>query len=307
MFPETGGVAVVSSSAEGENISNMTSPDTHRSRQGWREIFYEVIFESETPAGKAFDVALIWAIIISVTTVLLESVETIRANFGTALYVIEWFFTILFTIEYILRLLSIGKPLRYAYSFFGVVDFLAIVPTYLSVFLPGGHYLLVIRILRLLRIFRIFKLTEYLSEANVLMTALRASRKKISVFLLAVLSLMVIIGSLMYVIEGHENGFTDIPTSIYWAIVTMTTVGYGDLSPQTPFGKMLAALVMIVGYGIIAVPTGIVTVELSQSAKKSASIKTCPGCGSGDHDRNALYCKHCGMRLKDGGIVAGKG
>lgn len=286
------------SKAEEENTSDMTPPDANRFKSSWRKLLYEVIFESETSAGKAFDVALIWAIIISVTTVLLESVGNIRVEFGTVLYIIEWFFTILFTVEYILRLLSIGKPLRYAFSFFGIVDFLAIVPTYLSIFLPGSQYLLVVRILRLLRIFRIFKLTAYISEAHVIMNALRASRKKISVFLLAVLSLVVIIGTLMYVIEGRENGFTDIPTSIYWAIVTMTTVGYGDLSPQTPFGKMLAAAVMILGYGIIAVPTGIVTAEFSQERKYRIAMGGCPGCGSGWHELDAVFCKYCGTRLK---------
>lgn len=268
-----------------------------RPTEAWRNVLHEVIFEAETPAGKAFDVALIWAIILSVIAVLLESVKRVGVAYGDVLYLTEWVFTLLFTIEYIMRLCSVRKPHRYALSFFGIVDLLAIVPTYLSVILPGTQYLLVIRILRLLRIFRIFKLTEYLSEANVIMSALRASRKKISVFLLAVLSLVVIIGSVMYVIEGEKNGFTDIPTSIYWAIVTMTTVGYGDLSPQTPFGKVLAAAVMIAGYGIIAVPTGIVTAEFSQVSRKQAISTSCPGCGAEGHDADANHCKYCGTQL----------
>jgi voltage-gated potassium channel len=209
----------------------------------------------------------------------------------------EWFFTLLFTVEYLLRLICVGKPWRYARSFFGIVDLMAIIPTYLSLFLPGTHYLLVIRILRLLRIFRIFKLTGYLSEAQVIKSALWASQKKISVFLLTVVALVVIIGSLIYVIEGEKNGFTNIPVSIYWAIVTLTTVGYGDLSPQTPLGKMLASIVMIAGYGIIAVPTGIVTVEFTHAIKKKISTEACPACGTEGHDPDALYCKYCGAKL----------
>ncbi|RJQ80204.1 MAG: ion transporter [Desulfobacteraceae bacterium] len=269
----------------------------HRPKTRWREVLHEVIFEADTPAGRAFDVALIWAILLSVAVVLLESMRGIRALYGEVLYLAEWFFTILFTVEYILRLISVGRPLRYAVSFFGVVDLMAVMPTYLGVLLPGAHYLLTIRILRLLRIFRILKLTEYLTEAHVLTTALKASRRKISVFLLAVLTLVVIVGALMYIIEGEANGYTDIPTSIYWAIVTLTTVGYGDISPQTPFGKVLACLVMIAGYGIIAVPTGIVTVELAQSAGKKITTQTCPQCAKEGHDTNAKHCKFCGAAL----------
>jgi voltage-gated potassium channel len=263
----------------------------------WRRILHEVIFEAETPAGKAFDVGLIWAIIFSVMAVLLESVAGIRGKYGPFLYLCEWFFTLLFSIEYILMLLSVRKPWRYAVSFFGIVDLMAIIPTYLGVILPGTHYLLVIRVLRLLRVFRIFKLTGYLGEAYVIINALKASQKKISVFLLAVAALVVVIGSIMYVIEGEKNGFTNIPVSIYWAIVTLTTVGYGDLSPQTPLGKILAGIVMIAGYGIIAVPTGIVTVEFSQTMKKQISTEACPTCGAEGHDPDALHCKYCGAKL----------
>ncbi|MBO0951909.1 ion transporter [Fibrella forsythiae] len=276
------------------------SPSTpEKPRTGWRTRLHEVIFEADTAAGKAFDIGLIASILLSVTTVMLESVPSIRTGYGDVLTRIEWFFTILFTIEYLLRLVSVEKPLRYTTSFFGFVDILALLPTYLSLFLPGTQYLFTIRILRLLRVFRILKLSEYLSEASTLMGALHASRRKISVFILTVLLLVVIIGSMMYIVEGEEHGFDSIPTSIYWAIVTLTTVGYGDLSPQTPLGKTLASLVMIMGYGIIAVPTGIVTAELSQVALKSKQVtsQACPNCSQYGHDADALFCKYCGSHL----------
>jgi voltage-gated potassium channel len=263
---------------------------------GWRNSLHEIVFEAETPSGKAFDIALICLIIFSVLIVLMESVRSVRESYGEILFVIEWILTILFSIEYLLRLISVKRPLRYALSFYGLVDLMAIFPTYISLLFPGTQYLLTIRILRLLRIFRILKLTEYITEARVITTALKASRRKISVFLLAVLSLVIVIGSLMYVIEGEENGFTDIPTSIYWAIVTLTTVGYGDLSPKTALGKILASIVMILGYGIIAVPTGIVTAELTRSVK-SASTQVCPECHAEGHDADATHCKYCGTLL----------
>ena len=262
----------------------------------WRRHLYEIIFEAETVGGKTFDVLLLATIVLSVAVVMLESVKSVRDDYGTLLLQAEWAFTILFTIEYALRLTSVRRPLRYATSFFGVIDLLAIIPTYATLFLPGVQYLLAIRILRLLRVFRILKLAEFVSEAEVITAALKASVKKISVFLLAVLSLVTIIGSIMYVIEGESSGFSNIPTSIYWAIVTLTTVGYGDLSPQTPLGKAFASLVMIMGYAIIAVPTGIVTVELSRSAKK-ISTQVCPECHAQDHDADARFCKYCASRL----------
>lgn len=263
-----------------------------------RARLHEVIFESDTPAGRYFDHALTWLILLSVATVILESVREVRAQYGTLLYGLEWLFTLLFTLEYFLRLLSVRRPLRYAKSFFGVVDLLAIIPTYLSIIVPGSQYLLVIRILRLLRVFRLLKLTEYVSEADTLRRALRASRRKISVFISAVVLLVVIIGALMYVIEGEAHGFTSIPRSIYWAIVTLTTVGYGDLSPKTPLGQILASAVMIVGYGIIAVPTGIVSVELAQAVRqKPVSGQSCPSCVSEGHDADAIWCKYCGAKL----------
>jgi voltage-gated potassium channel len=265
---------------------------------GWRARLHEIVFEADTPAGRFFDFTLIWLILLSCATVILESVRHIREQFGEPLYALEWLFTLLFTVEYLLRLMSVRQPLRYATSFFGVVDLLAIIPTYLSIFVPGSHYLLVIRILRLLRVFRLLKLSEYITEADTLRRALRASRRKISVFLSTVVLLVVIIGALMYVVEGEENGFTSIPISIYWAVVTMTTVGYGDLSPRTPFGQMIASIVMIIGYGIIAVPTGIVSVELAQAVRQQTiSRQSCPACSAEGHDPDARCCKYCGANL----------
>ena len=262
----------------------------------WRRRLHEIIFEAETRAGRIFDLVLLWLIVSSVVVVILESIKSLDEEYGEAFYYIEWIFTILFTLEYILRLISVRYPLRYALSFFGIIDLLAIIPGYLRLFVPGTHYLLTIRILRLLRIFRILKLTEYISEARVITSALRASRRKISVFLLGVLTIVTVVGSLIYVVEGEENGFTDIPTSIYWAIVTLTTVGYGDLSPKTAPGKILASIVMILGYAIIAVPTGIVTAELTRS-NRQYSTQVCPECHTQDHDADAVFCKFCGARL----------
>jgi len=274
-----------------------TRPEEETPAARWRGRLHEVIYEAETPAGRAFDVALIWLILLSVAAVMLESVRGVRAEYGRLLYAAEWVFTVLFTVEYVLRLVSVRRPLAYATSFYGVVDLLAIIPTYLSLLVPGSQSLLVIRVLRLLRVFRVFKLAEHLTEADVLMRALRASRRKISVFLLTVLTLVVIIGTLLYVVEGEENGFTSIPVGIYWAVVTLTTVGYGDISPKTPVGQTLAAAVMIIGYGIIAVPTGIVTVEIAQAVRKPVSTQACPDCASQGHDTDAVHCKYCGAKL----------
>lgn len=267
-------------------------------KTNWRNKFYEVIFEADTPAGKSFDVILLWAILLSVAVVFLESIGKLKADYGQLFYILEWFFTILFSIEYIFRLLCVKSPVKYAKSFYGIVDLLAILPTYLSLVVVGSQYLLVVRILRLLRVFRIFKLTHFLTQADVLKSALKASRAKIFVFLFTVLTLVVIIGALMYVIEGPENGFTSIPVSIYWSIVTLTTVGYGDISPQTPIGQLLASLVMITGYAIIAVPTGIVSVELAEATKKrGVTTQVCSRCLSEGHDKDALHCKYCGEKL----------
>ncbi len=264
-----------------------------------RARLHEIIFEADTPAGKAFDIALLLTIAFSVAVVMLESVTPISERYGTQLYLAEWLFTILFTVEYVLRLACVRYPLRYARSFFGIIDLLAILPTYLSLLIPGAQSLLVIRVFRLLRIFRIFKLTRYLGEARTLMVALSASRHKIVVFLGGVLSIVTITGAAMYLIEGPESGFTSIPRGVYWAIVTMTTVGYGDIAPQTVFGQTLAAFVMILGYAIIAVPTGIVSAELVQAARDAVARNTqaCPGCGAEGHDHDATHCKLCGTRL----------
>lgn len=263
----------------------------------WRHRLHEIIFEADTAAGKTFDVVLLIMIVLSTLVVILESIATLRLNYGQTFIMLEWFFTVLFTIEYLLRLISVRRPLRYMFSFFGLVDILAIVPTYLGLLIPSSHYLLVIRVIRLLRVFRVLKLAEHLREAAILQQALQASQRKISVFLLTVLTLVIIIGAMMYVIEGEAHGFKDIPTSIYWAIVTLTTVGYGDLAPQTSLGQLLASAVMLLGYGIIAVPTGIVTIELSRASQAPISTQACPACGRQGHDYDARYCKYCGAEL----------
>ena len=269
----------------------------NKNNRRWRDTLFEIIFEAETPAGKWFDIALIICISLSVLAVMLDSVSSIRERYGQSLYAIEWFFTILFTIEYILRLLCVRKPARYAVSFFGIVDLLAILPTYTSLFFFAGRHLSVIRVLRVLRIFRVLKLGHHTKEAALLKKALYASRRKILVFLFVVLTLVIIIGSVIYIIEGEENGFTSIPRSIYWAVVTLTTVGYGDISPNTGPGQFLAAIVMILGYSIIAVPTGIVTVQLSQAYTDKSTSQACPNCSAEGHDSNARYCKFCGAKL----------
>jgi voltage-gated potassium channel len=263
----------------------------------WKRRLYVIIFESDTPLGKAFDVLLLISIVLSIVVVSLDSISTMRAAYGPWLVAAEWAFTILFSIEYVLRLLSTRRPVTYATSFFGIVDLVSILPTYLALFIPGSHYLLVVRILRLMRVFRILKLVGYLQEASVLWQALQASKRKISVFLLGVVTVVVIVGTAMYIIEGSENGFTSIPAGIYWAVVTLTTVGYGDLAPATPQGRALATLLMLVGYGIIAVPTGIVTSELSRLSKAPDMTRSCPVCGRSGHDSDATFCKYCGERL----------
>jgi voltage-gated potassium channel len=273
-------------------------PDTDAKIARLRARLHQVIFEADTPAGRAFDLLLLLAIVASVIVVMLESVASVRAHAGPALRALEWGFTILFTIEYALRLFTVQRPLGYAVSVFGLIDLFAILPTYLSILFPGSQSFLVIRLLRLLRIFRILKLGEYLHESRTLVQALRASRRKIQVFLLSTLTIVVVVGALMYVIEGEEHGFTSIPVSIYWAVVTLTTVGYGDLAPVTPLGQSLAVLLMLTGYGIIAVPTGIVTAELARAASAGpVSSQACPGCGLGAHDYDAVYCRKCGAKL----------
>jgi voltage-gated potassium channel len=275
----------------------MKPPYTQKPDRTWRKVLHEVIFEADTPAGKWFDVILIISIVLSVIVVMLDSISPIRKAHGEMFYAIEWLFTILFSIEYVLRVISVGRPLRYATSFFGVIDLLAILPTYLSLVIPGSQFLTVIRVLRVLRIFRVLKLVQYLAEAKLLMQALRASHRKITVFLFTVLTLVVILGSFMYLIEGEANGFTSIPRSIYWAIVTLTTVGYGDISPKTGLGQALAAIIMIFGYSIIAVPTGIVSVEISRIKQEKVTTQSCHHCNAEGHDSDAVFCKYCGAKL----------
>ena len=264
-------------------------------RERWREI----IFEADTPAGKNFDVALLVAILASILAVMLESVPSVQQQAGSLLRVAEWLFTLLFTAEYAARLVVVERPVRYARSFFGLVDLVSILPTYLSLLLPGAQSLLVIRGLRLLRIFRVFKLGRFLGEQNLLMIALRLSRTKIYVFLATMLILDLILGTAMYVAEGEASGFTSIPVAMYWAIVTTTTVGYGDIAPATPLGQVIASLAMLMGYGIIAVPTGIVTAEIVDAARRPQNTRTCPHCMSEGHLLVARHCSDCGGRLAE--------
>lgn len=272
--------------------------NTAKERQALKKKLYEVIFEANTPSGKFFDILLLVIIIISVVTVMLETVKEINSAYHDIFVIIEWVVTILFTIEYVLRILIVAKPWKYITSFYGVIDLLAVLPTYISLILAGSQYLLTIRALRLLRIFRIFKLARYTSESKILITALRASRVKITVFFGAILTLVIIIGSIMYLIEGGVNEvFTSIPRSMYWAIVTVTTVGYGDITPVTTWGQLMSSVLMIIGYSVIAIPTGIVSVELARVKRKSINPVTCHSCGKEDHDADAKYCVRCGSEL----------
>lgn len=280
-----------------EPSQNMPKPSEPPSGRAWRARLHEIIFEADTAEGKLFDVLLIVSIVLSVAVVMLDSVQKYQARWGPALAAAEWAFTVLFTVEYVLRLLCVRRSMRYAASFYGLVDLLAIVPTYVSLLLPHTRYLAVVRILRVLRVFRVLKLTCYLGEANTLWRALRASRRRITVFLVAVLTMVVILGSMMYVIEGGRNGFTSIPRSIYWAIVTLTTVGYGDISPQTALGQGLSAVIMILGYSIIVIPTGLVSVEMVHLEKQDISTQSCPQCAAEGHDADAAHCKYCGAKL----------
>ncbi len=263
-----------------------------------RERLYEIIFEADTREGKIFDLALLIVILISIGLVMFESVPSIRHSHNQILKLSEWTITIIFTVEYILRVLIVKKPFRYIFSFYGIIDFLAVVPTYLGLFIVGSHSLIVIRVLRLLRIFRILKLTRYTQAGRNLARAMWASREKISVFIFFVITLVIIIGTVMYLVEGEENGFISIPRSIYWAVVTLTTVGYGDISPQTSLGQFLASVVMILGYAIIAVPTGIVTAEMMKpSSEVNTNTQVCPRCLQDNHDDDAVFCKKCGTKL----------
>lgn len=267
------------------------------SSRNWREQLYVVIFQTDTPAGRRFDTSLLLIILASIVIVMLDSIDSIHQNYADLLAYIEWGFTIIFATEYILRLYCSPKPLRYAFSFYGLVDLLAIVPGILALYYSDAQYLLIIRVIRMLRIFRVLKLSPYLKQAHYLLDALRGSKQKILVFLLGVCTLVTVFGTLMYVIEGPEHGFTSIPKSIYWAIVTLTTVGYGDIVPTTALGQVISALVMITGYSIIAVPTGIFTAELATAMRGNQQQHDCPVCAKNSHEPEASFCSRCGNAL----------
>lgn len=276
-------------------------------KRNWKVKLHEIIYEADTPAGKLFDLVLLIAILASILLVMLESVKSIDAKFHNALNIAEWIITILFSIEYLARIITVKNPLKYITSFYGVIDLLSTIPKYLSLIFAGTHALVALRALRLLRIFRILKLGRYLGASNNLVNALKASRAKIFVFLFAVLILATIFGSIMYMIEGEENGFTNIPKSVYWCIVTLTTVGFGDITPQTPLGQFIASLIMVMGYGIIAVPTGIVSAEYTQHNKPKTNeeethlnTQSCPNCSAEKHKDNAGFCYQCGHPLNHG-------
>jgi voltage-gated potassium channel len=271
--------------------------DTLKSNKTWKSKLYEIIYEADTKAGKWFDIILILVIIASIIIVMLESVNSIDANYHNFLNIAEWIITILFSLEYFARIICIQKPTKYIFSFYGIIDFLATIPKYISIFFIGTHALVALRALRLLRVFRILKLARYLGASNKLISALKASKIKIAVFLFSVLVLTIILGTVMYIVEGSENGFTSIPYSMYWAIVTLTTVGYGDISPHTPLGQLIASMVMILGYGIIAVPTGIVTSEMTKQNVIHTNTQACPNCLHDKHLDNAIYCYKCGEKL----------
>ncbi|GAB2519462.1 ion transporter [Microbulbifer agarilyticus] len=266
---------------------------------GTRKRLNEIIFGTDSPAGKNFDVFLIWAILLSVALVLFASVESLWVRFGETFYVLEWFFTGLFTVEYLLRIYCARDRREYVTSFYGIVDLLAILPSYLALIFTGATYLMVIRLLRVLRIFRVLKLVRYLRDANLLVRSLWQARRRILVFYTSVLVICIIFGSVMFIVEGPRHGFTSIPKSIYWTIVTITTVGYGDITPHTPLGQAIAAMTMLIGYSIIAVPTGIVTAELAHELGREKQLARCHNCGKSGHDADAEYCKQCGYRLED--------
>lgn len=277
---------------EEEKSTELSSP--------FRKRIHEVIFEADTPAGKAFDVTLLVMIVLSIIAVMLESISQVQAKYGTLLTRIEWILTILFTLEYFARIYAVRKPWKYIFSFYGIVDLLSIVPTYLSLITTGTQTFATVRSLRLMRVFRILKMGRFLKEASTLKDALVAARHKIFVFLLAIIAVVTIMGTIMYMIEGGEAGFTSIPKSIYWAIVTLTTVGYGDIAPQTVLGQFFASIIMILGYAIIAVPTGIVSAEIAKAPNdKDISTQSCPSCTKQGHSKNAVYCKYCGDPLDE--------
>ncbi len=265
----------------------------------WRVKLHEIVYEADTRVGKIFDLILLVLILLSVIFVMLESVRWIDAKYHQLLYIGEWIITIFFTLEYIARVVSVRKPTHYIFSFYGIIDFLSTIPLYLSFLFVGSNYLLIVRALRLLRVFRILKLTKYVGESNKLSKALLHSRAKILIFLFVVVIISIIAGTLMYLIEGEESGFTSIPRSVYWAIVTLTTVGYGDISPATPLGQLIASVIMIMGYGIIAVPTGIVSAEYAKNDPSEIHVNTqsCQNCGADKHRDDSEFCHICGDDL----------
>jgi len=275
--------------------------NTSTNKPSWKSKLHEIIYEADTPAGKLFDVVLLIFILASIVLVMLESVSSINDKYADFFNQAEWVITILFTFEYFARIISIKKPSEYIFSFYGVIDFLSTIPKYLAVFFVGGHALVALRALRLLRVFRILKLARYIGESNQLVKALKASRAKIAVFLFAVLIISIILGTVMYLVEGDQgSGFTSIPRSVYWAIVTLTTVGYGDIAPVTPLGQLIAAMIMIMGYGIIAIPTGIVTAEYVNSDNVHTNTQSCQFCSAEGHHDNAKFCYECGHKLRNG-------
>ena len=281
-------------------MAQLFHPESPRDKT-WRERWFNVIFGYETAAGRGFDVVLIAAILISVIVAAMDSVGELHQRHGDLFYALEWGFTLLFTVEYVVRLLIVRHPLRYARSFYGVIDILAVLPTYLALVLPGAQFLIVLRVLRILRIFKILHMNRYVLEGGILMGAFVRSSRKIFIFLLTILAIVTIFGAVMFLVEGAENGFTSIPIAMYWAIVTVGTVGYGDIAPGTPLGRLIAAILILIGYGIIAVPTGIYAAELVGSLRQVHDTRTCESCGLAGHDTDAQHCRKCGRSLTQTG------
>lgn len=293
-----------STGAADDDLQPDGDPNFGRPAGGWRRRVHDVIFGSDTFAGRAFDVALLVVILSSVLVVMLDSVAPLAQRYGRAFHVVEWLFTALFTLEYVLRLACVDRPIAYARSFFGIVDLLAVMPTYISTFVPELGALVDVRVLRLLRIFRVLKLGQYMEEFQYLAQAFRDSRRKILVFLTAVFIAVLVGGTVMYVVEGPEHGFSNIPVAVYWAVTTMTTVGFGDITPKTDLGRLIASFMMLLGWGVLAVPTGIVTAEMT--ARRTTGLvlgRICPACGVAGHDRDARYCRLCGTTLEDARIA----
>lgn len=279
-------------------LKDFFNPELHaRSNSGWQAKWYRIIFHHDTPAGLHFDITLIWVILASVIITIADSVQWLHREYASSFYVFEWLFTGVFLLEYMTRLAVVDKPLRYARSALGLIDFLSILPAFVSLLFPGSQYLLVVRLLRVLRIFRLLKLSAYLNEANILAQALTRSGRKIGVFFFTILILVTIFGTLMYVVEGPAHGFTSIPVGMYWAIVTVSTVGYGDVTPNTPLGQLISSALMLIGYSVIAVPTGIYAAEIAQSMQRKIDSRECAKCGLTGHLDDARFCRRCAEKL----------